>query len=176
MKRMATKNFTCALVLTVLSFAAACSSTYDGENGTQSIDTQAIGLLPGDRPVEHPIHSGELLLAMVDLENLALEELSENLESDNARATQLERVERIADTLTASVAALPSLVRSSDLPSDNRARFEELAGQLGRDVRSLRERAASGDLGSAREEREVLLETCNACHAEFRAVRPSAGQ
>lgn len=149
---------------------AACSVPQGPPNPAESG-----ALLPGDTPVAHPVHSVDLLAAMAELENLTLEELSANLESDTMREARLDEVERIAAALALSVATLPGMVDSLDLPADEAVRFRELAEQLGRDVTSLRDRAASGNVESAKDEREALLATCNACHAEFRVMPPASG-
>jgi hypothetical protein len=168
MKDMAKFNFSKAVGLSALLFAAACSGSRQ-----QSSPVESGALLPGDRPVAQPVHSVDLLEAMVDLENLALDELSANLQSDTVRETRLAEVERIADELVSSVTTLADLLDANDLPADRVLRFRELAEQLSLDAASLRDRAASGQVEDARDEREVLLETCNACHAEFR-VMPAA--
>jgi len=170
MNAMAKLTFTTALALSAMLLLAACSPAKEKAGSAESPL-----LLPGDRPVAHPVHSSDLLAAMAELENLTLEELSANLPSDSVRGARVDEVERIANTLAASVATLPALLDSADLSKAEMARFRALADQLRRDVVSLRDRAASGDVDSAIEEREVLLETCNACHAEFRVMAPRHG-
>jgi hypothetical protein len=163
-------QFTRVLGLSAMFLMAACSSPQAPPNPAESS-----ALLPGDTPVAHPVHSVDLLAAMAELEKLTLDELSANLESDTMREARLDEVERISAALASSAATLPSMLYSLDLPADEAVRFRELADQLGSDAVSLRDRAASGNLETAKDEREVLLATCNACHAEFRVMPPASG-
>lgn len=119
-------------------------------------------------PAEHAVHSQRLEAAMIGLEGIALEALPESLEREQSRTARRAEVIRLADELARTAGELATMVAPSGLSSESRARFEALAGELEGDALALAARARDGTLGTARDERERLLTTCNACHAEAR--------
>jgi hypothetical protein len=158
-------------VLVGLLAALIVTACSDGEK--QPAHAPAEVLLPDDQPVEHPIHSAELLVAMAGLEDLALGELPSALNPEQVDVERSGEVEKMAASIASSAAQLPDYLDSVALSAQDEAHFRDLAMQLERDADELRERAAADDLYGATEEREKLLATCNACHAQFR-VMPSA--
>jgi len=161
---MTGRKLTRVLGLSLLVLAPACSAATHERTAVEP----AV-MLPGDRRVEHPVHSADLSVAMADLEKLTFEDLPPVIESEAVRVARLGEIERIADTIASSAAALPGFLDSVELPAASAARFRELAEQLRIDAQWLRDRAQTGEIESVRDEREVLLATCNACHGEFRS-------
>jgi cytochrome c553 len=154
----------CVLALAV----AACSSAKE-----DSAAGEVLPLLPGDKPVEHPVHSGDLANAMHSLEGFALDGLASDPDAGSDSDARLGELQKIGETIAASAATLPGVLEGVNLPAESERRFRELADRLEADAISLRDRAEAGDVESVRDEREAILATCNACHSEFR-VMPGA--
>lgn len=128
----------------------------------------------GGSRVAHAVQSAELREAMYSLEKITTNRLPEELGHNGGRRVDLERVAALADTLARTAAEIPDALIASPLPPDEERRFRELAEQLVRDAFALRDRAILGEVGSARDETEQLLSTCNACHSFARVPRTAS--
>ncbi len=175
---MTRSQLTLALAaLALLTFAAAGCTRANGGSSSVPPMTESVALLPGDEPVESPVHTPELLAAMETLEKLTLDELPTDLGSQDTREARLAEIEKVAGAIASAATHIPDLAAGADLSLDQGRRFRELADELRRKAVSLRDRAGAGTIESVRDEREVLLATCNTCHAEFRSLltaqRPS---
>lgn len=130
--------------------------------------------------VAHAVQSAELREAMYGLEKVTTNRIPEQLGRNGERRVDLDRVAALADTLARTAAEIPDSLVASALPPDEERRFRELSEQLVRDAFGLRDRAILGEVGSARDETEQLLATCNACHSFARVTRtasaPSSGK
>jgi len=147
------------LLVASVAVTAACAATHDPFQFPS---------LPGDSRVLHAVQSAQLRSAMYDLERITTTRLPETLDRETERRTDLGEIATLADTLGRSAAEIPEALSSNDVPRDEERRFRELAEQLVRDAFALRDRAILGEVGSARDETEQLLVTCNACHAMSR--------
>lgn len=129
--------------------------------------------------VAHAVQSAELREAMYGLEKITTNRLPEELGSNGAHRVDLDRVAALADALARTAAEIPDSLATSPLPPDEERQFRGLSEQLVHDAFALRDRAILGEVGSAREETEKLLATCNACHSFARVTRtasvPSTG-
>jgi hypothetical protein len=105
---------------------------------------------------------------MNDLERITTKRLPETLDRETQRRSDLEEIATLADTLGRSAAEIPEALSANGIAAEEEHRFRELAEQLVRDSFALRERAILGEVGSARDETEQLLATCNACHSMSR--------
>jgi hypothetical protein len=150
----------------LVAFAAVTAACAAGR--TRSPYTSQFPLLPGDSRVLHAVQSVQLRDAMDNLERITTSKLPETLGRDAERRSDLEEIATLADTLGRSAAEIPEALSANDVPPDEERRFRELAEQLVRDSFALRDRAILGEVGSARDETEQLLATCNACHAMSR--------
>jgi cytochrome c556 len=156
------------VTLAIIVTAAACST-----GSKPRVQESSFPLLPGDSRVEHAVQSEELRQAMVGLEKITTDRLPDKLERGPGRRTNLEEIARLADALSRTAAGIPDALSTNPLPAEDTRRFRELSEQLVRDAMALRDRAILGEVGSARDETEKLLATCNACHA-FARVTPTA--
>jgi hypothetical protein len=110
---------------------------------------------------------------MYEIEEITTERLPEQLDAEHGRKARLAEIARLADDLSRTAAGIPSVLPTIELPPEDTRRFRDLTEQLIRDAFALRDRAILGEIGSARDETEQLLATCNACHAICR-ITPSA--
>ena len=156
------------VALAIVVTAAACATS--SKTPPQEL---SFPLLPGDSRVEHAVQSEQLREAMVGLEKITTDRLPGKLEHGTGRRTNLEEIARLADGLSRTAAGIPDALSKNPLPVEDAKRFRELSEQLVRDAMALRDRAILGEVGSARDETERLLATCNACHA-FARVTPTA--
>jgi hypothetical protein len=146
--------------LFIVATASACTAT--------APTSSQLPLLPGDSRVLHAVQSAQLRDAMDDLERITTKALPDTLERERERQSDLDEIAALADTLGRSAAEIPDALRTNGIPADEARKFRELAEQMVRDSFALRDRAILGEVGSARDETEQLLATCNACHAMSR--------
>jgi cytochrome c553 len=159
-------------VCCVLAMAVAACSSAKGD----AAESAPRPLLPGIEPVEHPVHSEDLLRAMHSLEGVALDGLASEPDTVSDSDARLAELQEIGETIAVSALSLPGVLDRLDLPAESERRFRELADRLQAEAISLRDRAAAGDVDSVRDEREAILATCNACHDEFRILPESSTQ
>lgn len=154
-------------LLRIFSVAVCCLAMGACAGSTKPRE-EAVPAPPVKPPVPHAVHSERLRTVMLELEEITLENLPEGLDISQARAAHRREIVRLADELARAAVDLPGTLTAFDLPDQSAPRFYELADELRKDALALRSRAAEGDLGSARDETEKLLATCNSCHAEMR--------
>jgi hypothetical protein len=148
----------------MLLAAAAC--TPSAHHGLELRPAKGEGLL-------HAVHDTRLRAVMQGFNSLMFEQMMTELELDEARLRQSQRIADSAGELAKAAAGLPSIAKELNLTSDEQALFLKRSVELRDKAIHLQEAALGMDANAMRHWLLRMEITCNNCHRLFRGPRAS---
>ena len=166
--RQTTKRQSAGLIvagLACLSIAVvlACSestpgTTSAGDSTPVSVDTHGL----------HAVRNADLRMIMQKLHALHLEQISEEIEITGDLQRDICEVATMAESLAADAQLMPLLLKNSTMTNEARRLMGTLSSRLRIEADELARAADRNDLPAVRNNLRTMLDTCAACHDEFR--------
>jgi cytochrome c556 len=123
----------------------------------------------------HGVHSERLLAVMRGLDRLTRERLPQDVDVESEREVRVEELVELARAIADSAEQIPQAAFQAALTEPERVAFHQRAALLRERALALaRDARALSPAQRARATAE-LKETCDGCHAEFRAPREADG-
>lgn len=116
----------------------------------------------------HVVHSDRLRTIMDELRALDLLGLTNDPEVEWHSGRDPVKVAQIASELAGDARLIPTVYRGTEMTVESRRVFDELAATLERECRELGRLAAKDDRERMKAKVAEIVDTCNACHANFR--------
>ena len=116
---------------------------------------------------DHGMEMTRLRMLMASLEQLTFDQLREGIDEGLTREEHLKEIHRAAAGLAKAASELPTGIEEYPLTDEQVTLFRSFADALFTDAIALRDRAATGKLGTAEQEIDPLVARCNACHRAF---------
>ena len=119
-------------------------------------------------PLLHTVHSDQLRLIMLRLNELAYEREYTELRLDQLRAEQIASLVAEARNLVANAGRLPEILNDSSLNAEEQITFIAVAKQLYSETQRLQADVQAKRYENLQYGYRHLQRTCNACHKLFR--------
>lgn len=116
----------------------------------------------------HVVHSERLRTIMDELRALNLLGLAQDPEVEWHSGRDPVKVAQLASELASDARLIPTVYRGTEMTVESRRVFDELAATLERECRELGRLAAKDDRARMKAKVAEIVDTCNACHANFR--------
>lgn len=149
-----------------IAIPAACSNHHEeaapeqGDRASQ-VNMEAQGL--------HVVHNAELRTIMNKLHALHLSQISDEIEITGELQRDICDVATIAESLAADAQLMPLLLKDSTMTPESRRMLVSMTSRLHLEAEELADAANRGDLPAVRNNLQTMLDTCTACHHQFRA-------
>ena len=157
----------CMLIVGVSCFAVAIGLACSDAQSESS--TPAPSAITVDSHGLHNIRNADLRMIMGKLKALHLERISDEIEITGELQRDICDVAAMAESLAADAQLMPLLLRDSTMTDESRRVMARMSSRLRLEADELARAANREDLPAVRNNLRSMLDTCVACHNEFRA-------
>jgi len=116
----------------------------------------------------HVVNSERLRLIMKQLRALDLEAICREMEVGRQPDRRIEEVAEMASALASDARLIPALFKDTEMTSESRRVFDQLAARLQNQASQLGDLARSQNARRIQSKLDELVQTCNECHQSFR--------
>lgn len=160
---------TCMLIVGIsclgIALGLACS---DSQSEPTSTATEASALTIDSHGL-HNVRNADLRMIMGKLQALHLDRISDEIEITGDLQRDICDVAAMAESLAADAQLMPLLLRDSTMTDESRRVMNTMSSRLRLEAEELARAANREDLPAVRNNLQSMLDTCIACHNEFRA-------
>lgn len=160
------QRYIAGVVLAVLLIPFGCADNKNPhppaqDNRSPRVTVESHGL--------HTVRNADLRLIMAKLHALRLNEISDEIEITGELQRNICDVATIAESLAADAQLMPLLLRDATMTDEARRLMVSMSARLHMEAEQLADSAQRNDLPAIRNNLQSMLDTCTACHHEFRA-------
>jgi Cytochrome C' len=149
----------------VIVAGLACSDTQSKSSSTPT-EASAITI---DSHGLHNVRNADLRMIMGKLQALHLDRISDEIEITGDLQRDICDLAAMAESLAADAQLMPLLLRDSTMTDESRRVMGTMSSRLRLEAEELARAANRRDLPAVRNNLQSMLDTCIACHNEFRA-------
>ncbi len=147
--------------LSILVFAA-CSQSPRQRYERKLADT--------GKPAIHAVHDEWLRQLMADLREIALEQITQEMEPGLAGGPKADEIADIAECLAETSREIPTVLQDVRLSSEDQRFFKALSNKLAAQALELAGLARQNEVPAMEAKLDEMISTCNACHNSFRIL------
>lgn len=152
----------------IACFAALIGLACQGNNG-EARTTSPSRPVTVDSHGLHAVRNADLRTIMNKLHALHLNEISDEIEITGELQRDICDVATIAESLAADAQLMPLLLDDATMTDEARRVMVSMSSRLHFEAEELAAAANRNDLPGIRNNLQTMLDTCSACHHEFRA-------
>jgi len=125
---------------------------------------------PEEETVRHAVDTAKMKRVLADMQNIVFEKQISELERDNYRLRYAGEIATLVEQIADGLETNPEIAR---LPEADKKRVHELGVRLRGHGKNLEAIVADYAVERLRPELSLMMESCNACHLQYRkeAVR-----
>lgn len=153
------------LACAVAAIGTACSNGTPEKPATENRSTR----ITADTHGLHAVRNADLRMIMNKLHAMHLTEITDEIEMTGELQRDVCDVATMAESLAADAQLMPILLDKSTMTDEARRVMTSMSARLKLEAEAVARAANQEDLPNLRNNLRNMLDTCTACHHEFRA-------